>query len=610
MFRFIKLDGLQHPSDETLLGYLDGEIGARRRRRVAAHLDACWACRVRRDRFEHTIDLVMDARSARDEIVAPPGRWHGFEERLAEERSTFDPLQNLFARWSFVPWLSQRYASLATAIFLVLAAWLYLGSSPVMSASEILRRAGRAQESRLLQVTGPVTYQKLALHRRSHEGQETNATVELWREAGGSHLRHSGADGLWQEIDSILQSNRLDAGAPLSPGSYAAWCATGKPRVTKVFLSEHEEAYSVEMQRELSAGADHVVRAALLVRASDWHPVQAILQVRMRGGLSEYRLSELAFDVRPLSSLGVSFFGETRSTLADRSSPRSPRLKPAALPGLERSAPQDPESLEMEARYALHRAHACLGEAVEIVRESSGDVVVRGLVQTSQRREELVSALLATPEVKIHIDTAEALTEKILANAHPALDFSSYPKPILPLQKRLEEYFADRGGREEVGNAIVDLSNRAVSQSQEILEQAWALRHLELAYSAERIRRLPPGARRLLEQMLREHADNLGKVVRECRTTLTPFFSSLLDLEAVAGTSPAKADPSISDLLASARDVEELTGELFAGMTKDKKPEQLVERLVGTIGLLESGTESLQAALAHGLPGAFSAGLR
>jgi hypothetical protein len=47
---------------------------------------------------------------------------------------------------------------------------------------------------------------------------------------------------------------------------------------------------------------------------------------------------------------------------------------------------------EIESWFALHRAKACLGEALEVIRDRSG-VKIRGVVETAERREELLEAL-------------------------------------------------------------------------------------------------------------------------------------------------------------------------------------------------------------------------
>jgi hypothetical protein len=44
-----------HPSDQQLLLEIEGELSARDRKVVRAHLDACWNCRARRQEFEHAI---------------------------------------------------------------------------------------------------------------------------------------------------------------------------------------------------------------------------------------------------------------------------------------------------------------------------------------------------------------------------------------------------------------------------------------------------------------------------------------------------------------------------------------------------------------------------
>ena len=50
-----------HISDSELIEVLDGEVSAREASRLHEHLAACWQCRSRRARLEHTIDDFVQA---------------------------------------------------------------------------------------------------------------------------------------------------------------------------------------------------------------------------------------------------------------------------------------------------------------------------------------------------------------------------------------------------------------------------------------------------------------------------------------------------------------------------------------------------------------------
>jgi hypothetical protein len=50
-----------HLSDSELIEILDGEVSGREASRIQGHLEACWQCRSRRARLEHTIDDFVQA---------------------------------------------------------------------------------------------------------------------------------------------------------------------------------------------------------------------------------------------------------------------------------------------------------------------------------------------------------------------------------------------------------------------------------------------------------------------------------------------------------------------------------------------------------------------
>ena len=51
-----------------------------------------------------------------------------------------------------------------------------------------------------------------------------------------------------------------------------------------------------------------IVKAELIVRTKDWHPVQKRLEVRGENETRSYELTETAFEVLSLNTLGSSIF--------------------------------------------------------------------------------------------------------------------------------------------------------------------------------------------------------------------------------------------------------------------------------------------------------------
>ena len=75
--------------------------------------------------------------------------------------------------------------------------------------------------------------------------------------------------------------------------------------------------------------------------------------------------------------------------------------------------PVDLDALELRARYALHRAHSCLGEGIEVVRTGVDGLAVRGVVQSAARREEIVLLLgLLAPSGAVQVQLRTSRTSK------------------------------------------------------------------------------------------------------------------------------------------------------------------------------------------------------
>src|SRR5262249_16912049 len=137
-----------------------------------------------------------------------------------------------------------------------------------LSANQVIRRAAEAQERRIQSVAHPVVYKKLRVERRESASQTgSGVTWEIWNDAVGSGFRQGVEDSkgqrlfdpktgkalteegsanqqpasrdphraltgqsdyqdlpsILQDLDQVLQSNRMNRRDPLSPTGYASW---------------------------------------------------------------------------------------------------------------------------------------------------------------------------------------------------------------------------------------------------------------------------------------------------------------------------------------------------------------------------------------------------
>lgn len=210
---------------------------------------------------------------------------------------------------------------------------------------------------------------------------------------------------------------------------------------------------------------------------------------------------------------------------------------PALTPPSPAAPPTEAElrAKEVELLYALHRLHACLGEPVEVIRLAHGGLLVRGLLSSRERKAELLAALneVDSPEwVTIDLKTFHEAsgTEEPGGSATPPAETSpvTFGTESLYFQDRLRSYFARQGARMP-DEEVTEFANRAVSLSDLLLSEAWALRRLVELFTAEERQPLDFRSLWLVEVMLRDHLSALREQGRNARLLLEPVLSAVVE---------------------------------------------------------------------------------
>ncbi len=341
------------------------------------------------------------------------------------------------------------------------------------------------------------------------------------------------APALLTELERVFHANHLDALRPLSATSYADWRKTIHPEseiVTEIALQDQSRGLKLTTVVTGPHAADAIIEASLIVRRADWHPVAEHLKVQGQNEVREYELSEAAYEVMPLAALTV--FAEPAPTPLPTATPAAePTRIPAPAPSMK-PVPTEAElrNAEVAALYALHRIRADLGEQIEILRDPAGQVVVRGLVETADRREQLIDALHDLAMVTMQIQTVEeaqrVALKKLPTSTEPAVSALSGgseqasvsdrdPRPDA-FRAALERYFASSGGASPraLGRRITELTNRALALSESALSRAWALRRLAENPSLKQTERLSPEAKTRLVAMIESHRTGLLEEIR------------------------------------------------------------------------------------------------
>jgi hypothetical protein len=572
--------------------YTDGELTARKARQIQKHLHACWRCRVELQRIGQAIEEFMECRNAEAGQSPPLRGWSQFSRLLRSAGAEQEDARPFLSGFGRRPRL--RFAAAGAMAVAVVLLWVHLRSIPTVSASTLLDRAVNAEIQTARGMSGDVVYQRIAFRRKPSSRLAGQAgEVEAWSDLDLSRYRQRSSAPAWPELEHVLQRNHMGGRRLLSAAAFSQWRNSLTRRQESVYstkLADGSEALALRTVASEAPQPDSILEASLIVHAGDWRAVQQDLRVQGESDIWEYELSEINYAVIPRSSLDASIFGTPPPTL-----PPLPTTVPApAL--ISRSEKESmPIESEIQALYALHQVRACLGDDVQVTRSVAGQVIVRGVVETQQRKEQLQAVLQPVHGVKVQIETiAESQSAAVPAAPASTVELpgkvSIAERHAAPIQDALKGRLS--------ANRIVALSYRAVSLSEDWVAEAWALRHLAEAVSAEDLANLTKSSQEMLAEMVRDHTASLRAKVSECRTEFEPYLSNeAFDLEPEARE--VDWPGSARQVFAAATNAADLARSLCAGPGPlNAPPTDAIRNLVASLRDTESDATHLETAIA------------
>ncbi len=603
--------GAGHLCWEDLLLHLDGELTDAESRRAAEHILSCWQCRAEAQKITHTITRYVECRAGAARLNPPPDNWARFDGRLRAAAAEPAVRRRDWSRIFRLP-LPLRFSAAAAAIAAILLIWFRVGSPPPVSATEVLERAQSAETTFPGGTAEPVVYRRLRLSRCA--GRNTRSTqLEAYSDLRAGRERRFGGEELWPDLKGVLATNHLQGSRLLSASAYHTWrghLTAKRDEVTPGKLADGSDVLSIRTVSLGAAPVDAIVEAGLVVRTRDWHPVKQSMRVRRTAAIYEFELSELSLHLTDRSALDSDIFGEP----AKRPIPNPLPPPPVPVRAVPSPAPEsllDPEQTEVLATLALHRAAACLGEPVQIVRSESG-ITVRGLVESAQRKQALVATLASVPDLRVELETAdEAAAETPVSPAPLPLRPLSLRNGVIPIEKQLSGNLSSQ--------ELTALANRLVSLSGEWVAHAWAVYRLREAWPEDKMARLSVASRWLLESMLREHVFALDERVRLYRGILEPHLPAVRgqklslfhrftepppsaggpESELPAPFAFASTTAEIRRLLEQAQEAQTWTCMLFAGSDPSAATAETVAKLAVSLSSLEDGLRRVESGVAQ-----------
>jgi hypothetical protein len=602
-----------HLSDDEILSYLDGEVGAELQTGTQAHLEGCWDCRARLSSFERSIENFLQVRQRMMPTDLPPSgpALKLFRERLHHHQSLSPTHSFLRDRINGLRLSSRRLIKafdlssyplrtqvsatrgFAAAIFATILVGLLLFSfrAPTVSASELLRLSIEAQGAQIQRESDPVLHQKVKVSRSGANSIGTQGvTWEVWNDTTNSRVRSITDSGVQtaqkasvarliiDDLRSILRASGMDDQHPISASSYRSWSdslAEKTETVSKEIDESGSETLTITTVPGGSGSDAKIGEARIVFRAADYHPIKLHIKLGSQSGYGQiFEITEDHFEVVSLKSLDPSIFSDpgkvetaannlpgtrmetnANTNTLDPTTSKSNANHESGEPGPQATTAE----AEVEVLDLLNKVGADISEQLSVTRTADGYLTVEGLVETSERKGEILKALSPVAgdrRVRIKIQTIEEATlalQKRTEQSRPeTVERVEIEKGGAAIDPELREYFARQGG--DIDAQIRAFSSRVVNRSRSAVFQASALNRMSNRFTPSQIEALTPEARTKWLNILRGYA----AAVRQESVALR------VELEAAIGGFPEGRGESISsdaDLITSAKQLYELASQ-------------------------------------------------
>jgi hypothetical protein len=535
------LSRLQHLSDETISRLISGELTTVRAFRSRSHIQKCWQCRSRREALERAAMQVTEHRNRLVERMPlnPQRREMLLSDlRRRAEQSVPQPIWTRSIS-NLRMWIGNQMSPIftstviiAAAAFLLIWVWQRSDRSPV-NAAQLLQRAVASDVAISQEQTG-VIYQNIRI-----TTSRAKVEHEIYRDPRGIRRRRpEPAKAETESVQHVMSTVGVEWDAPLSAASYREW----HDRQTSVSDEVHKADGNL-LTLVSKVPNNWIEEESLTVRASDFHPVARTIETRSYGTIE---IAEVSYAVLPWSGVNEALFEPLGGPV------HAGPVSPIILPSLPTAAELD--SAELSARLVLNQLHADEGEQITVTR-TNHTVEVRGVVETDDRKREIVQKLWPLPHVKADIlSLAELQSLPPDRTSTQSVQMQSVDVQSSPLEKYLD---TQQERKTDVGTA----SQRLLDAALKVRQNTSELTNLKAKFAALD----EPGSQDSMVSQLTE--SYVGRL------------SAGLDAEAATLTAlgfedhPAASSSTTNvDLATEVNRNESLCRELIAGSSESARP--------------------------------------
>ena len=471
----------------------------------------------------------------------------------------------LFARYGDRrrTWTQPGVVAVLVAVLLAAAGFaIWLNRpQPALTAAALLERASAVAQAGE-QLRDHSSHRVINLEeRRSPEGAVVSRRrIDIWQDhATGDRAQRLYDEtnqliaGTWHKADGarIVYHHGSPATPQAAPGSPAdlllslenIWQIDPSAKTfinliaesSAVKVEQRSTSYVLSYDRERAIGASRLLKATLTLSLSDLRPIEQTLLVQRGDELREYRFAETSFERVPNKAVDKAVFavepeliGGARQTgrtgdwaHRDLTSSRVPPLTSALAPAVASA------ELEVDVAYLLNHAKADRNEQVTLTRSAGGSLRVEGIVETEQRKNELLRALAPVsqnPAVVIDIRTIDEALQRTPTPSAISVYQAEATASTIAVDRELREFFSKQNSDSDVDEAVRSFSSRTVKRAYDALFHALALKRLVNRFANVDMRTVAPEARAKWLAMLRERASAFDRETAVLRRDLQPIF--------------------------------------------------------------------------------------
>lgn len=527
----------RHPSEEQLLGLLDGELAAGQAAAMRTHLEACWQCRTEMEGLEKAIARCVEYRKQMQELLPePPKAWADLYPRFAEIDA-----EQAGPRWYERFFAMPRWVPVAVALALSFGIYQRLSLAPSAQAAVLLQRAVTAAESR------HETSRRIQIRTRNQRLVRTLPAIQT-----------AASDVESEALAARFRAAHYDWNDPLSARAFEQWR-------NRLDAKQDEVAdANGQIRIHTSTSSSELADATLALRSGDLRPTEGTFRFRDN---EVVEITELPADTAPARETAVAPSAVLETPAVTDQAP--PQATPEAV------VPVD-AALELKVVAALQRVGADLGESVE-VRRSADRIEVRGVGIDPDRQQKIQDAVAGLPQVSVQFTDA-APSQRVIQQSQAVAG-----NVDAGLQAKLEER---AGGKDR----LEQLSSEALDRGESVMARVYALHRLAERFSAASESSMSEADHATMNNLLREHAFALRSQTADLQAKLLPLVGAA-DAPAGAGL-PAAWQLAAEDIFRTARRTERLMAAALGGAAIDVPADALPAQLAASLAELKAKSDA------------------